>query len=248
MIQILDIWKSFEGKPVHNGLSLDVPEHQTLVILGKSGGGKSVLLKMIIGLMRPDRGSIKVDGDEVTSMTYRQLRRLRRKFGFLFQGAALFDSMTVGENVSLPLLYARGVKKSDIPGRVREALHTVGLDNVEEVTPSSLSGGMRKRVGLARAVVQTPPYLLYDEPTTGLDMETADGINMLISKLRDELGVTSVVVTHDLRSAFVLGNHFAILDDGKFIATGTAQEIKASENEDVRKYIDSNLPTPGGGS
>ncbi|HEX9005872.1 MAG TPA: ATP-binding cassette domain-containing protein, partial [Bacteroidota bacterium] len=238
MIQIRDIWKSFGGAGVHCGLSLDIPEHQTLVIVGKSGGGKSVLLKEIIGLTAPDSGSIRVDGDEVTTMSYRRLRALRRKFGFLFQGAALFDSMTVGENVALPLQYAPGVRKHEIPRRVTEALHTVGLENAEELMPSSLSGGMRKRVGLARAIVQTPPYVLYDEPTTGLDMETADGINLLINKLRDELGVTSVVVTHDLRSAFVVGNRFAVLDNGKFIATGTAEEIRATQDEDVRKYID----------
>ncbi len=247
MIQIRDIWKTFGGTPVHCGLSLDIPEHQTLVILGKSGGGKSVLLKEIIGLMAPDSGSIRVDGDEVTTMSYRRLRTLRRKFGFLFQGAALFDSMTVGENVALPLQYTPGARKRDIPGQVTEALHTVGLENAEGLMPSSLSGGMRKRVGLARAIVQTPPYVLYDEPTTGLDMETADGINLLINKLRDELGVTSVVVTHDLRSAFVLGNLFAILDSGRFIATGTAEEIRAAQNEDVRKYIDSSIPTAGEG-
>jgi phospholipid/cholesterol/gamma-HCH transport system ATP-binding protein len=245
MIEIRDIWKSFDGKQVHRGLSLDIPEHETTVILGKSGGGKSILLKMIIGLILPDSGTIQVDGREVTTMAYSDLRALRRKFGFLFQGAALFDSMSVGENVALPLRYMPEQKKADITARIREALRTVGLENTEDLMPSSLSGGMRKRVGLARAIVQTPPYVLYDEPTTGLDLGTADEINLLVNELRDRLGVTSIVVTHDVRSAFVMGNRFAVLDEGKFIAAGTADEIRTSGNEDVRKYIDSSLPMQG---
>ncbi len=241
MINIKNIWKQFNGEPVHCGVSLDIPDRETVVILGKSGGGKSVLLKMIVGLIRPDRGSILVDGDEVTRMDYPELRMLRLKFGFLFQGAALLDSLTVGENVALPLRYHRRKKIADIPQRVRNALETVGLDGVEEMMPASLSGGMRKRVGLARAIVYQPPYVLYDEPTTGLDLETADGINVLINDLRNKLGVTSIVVTHDIRSAFLVGDRFAILNEGRIIMTGTADEIRNSQNEEVRKYIDSNL-------
>ena len=241
MINIENIWKQFNGDQVHCGISVDIPDRETVVILGKSGGGKSVLLKMIVGLIRPDRGTIVVDDDEVTSMSYRELRMLRLKFGFLFQGAALLDSLTVGENVALPLRYHRRRKVTDIRGRVHQALETVGLDGVEEMMPSSLSGGMRKRVGLARAIVYQPPYVLYDEPTTGLDLETADGINLLINDLRNKLGVTSIVVTHDIRSAFVVGDRFAILNEGKIIMTGTAEEIRNSQNEEVRKYIDSNL-------
>jgi phospholipid/cholesterol/gamma-HCH transport system ATP-binding protein len=220
---------------------MDIPDRETVVILGKSGGGKSVLLKMIVGLIKPDRGNILVDGAEVTTMSYRELRMLRLKFGFLFQGAALLDSLTVGENVALPLRYHRRKKVKDIRERVQQALSTVGLDGVEEMMPASLSGGMRKRVGLARAIVYQPPYVLYDEPTTGLDLETADGINLLINDLRNKLGVTSIVVTHDIRSAFLVGDRFAILNKGKIIMTGTADEIRNSQNDEVRKYIDSNL-------
>lgn len=241
MINIQNIWKQFNGEQVHCGISVDIPDRETVVVLGKSGGGKSVLLKMIVGLVKPDRGSISVDGQEVTTMKYKELRALRMKFGFLFQGAALLDSLTVGENVALPLRYRKRRKNVDIPSRVREALQTVGLDGVENLMPASLSGGMRKRVGLARAIVYQPPYVLYDEPTTGLDMETADGINLLINDLRNKLGVTSIVVTHDIRSAFVVGDRFAILNEGKIIMTGTADEIRSSQNEEVRKYIDSNL-------
>ena len=241
MINIKNIWKQFNGDQVHCGVSVDIPDRETVVILGKSGGGKSVLLKMIVGLIRPDRGSILVDGSEVTAMGYPELRMLRLKFGFLFQGAALLDSLTVGENVALPLEYHRRKKTANITERVRNALETVGLDGVENMMPASLSGGMRKRVGLARAIVYQPPYVLYDEPTTGLDLETADGINLLINDLRNKLGVTSIVVTHDIRSAFVVGDRFAILNEGRIIMTGTADEIRSSQNEEVRKYIDSSL-------
>jgi phospholipid/cholesterol/gamma-HCH transport system ATP-binding protein len=241
MINIQNIWKQFNGEQVHCGITMQIPDRETVVILGKSGGGKSVLLKMIVGLIKPDRGSIVVDGDEVTAMGYSALRSLRLKFGFLFQGAALLDSLTVGENVALPLRYHRRKKVADIPARVRQALSIVGLEGVEDMMPASLSGGMRKRVGLARAIVYQPPYVLYDEPTTGLDLETADGINLLINDLRNKLGVTSIVVTHDIRSAFVVGDRFAILNEGKIIMTGTADEIRSSPNEEVRKYIDSNL-------
>ncbi len=241
MITIQNIWKQFNGEQVHSGVSLDIPDRETVVVLGKSGGGKSVLLKMIVGLIKPDKGSIIVDGKEVISMTYRGLRLHRMKFGFLFQGAALLDSLTVGENVALPLRYHRRKKVTDIPARVKQALSTVGLDGVEQMMPSSLSGGMRKRVGLARAIVYQPPYVLYDEPTTGLDMETADGINLLIKELRTKLGVTSIVVTHDIRSAFLVGDRFAILNEGKIIMTGTADEVRNSPDDEVRKYIDSNL-------
>ncbi len=241
MINIENIWKQFNGEPVHSGVSMNIPDRETVVVLGKSGGGKSILLKMIVGLIKPDKGSIRVDGREVTTMTYRELRALRMKFGFLFQGAALLDSLTVGENVALPLRYHIRKKVGDIAGQVQQALATVGLDGVEEMMPASLSGGMRKRVGLARAIVYQPPYVLYDEPTTGLDLGTADGINVLINELRNKLGVTSIVVTHDIRSAFVVGDRFAILNEGKIIMTGRADEIRNSQNEEVRKYIDSSL-------
>lgn len=243
MILIENIWKQFSGKQVHRGISFDVREKETLVVLGKSGGGKSVLLKMIIGLVKPDAGRILVDGKDVVQMTYPQLRALRFKFGFLFQGAALFDSMTVGENIALSLRRNADFAKGDINDRIDYALHIVGLDHVDHLMPSSLSGGMKKRVGLARAIALTPRYMLYDEPTTGLDVATADGINLLINELRTSLGVTSIVVTHDIHSAFVVGDRFAVLENGETLMTGTREEIQNSENEKVRKYINSSLST-----
>lgn len=243
MITIQNIWKSFGEKQVHKGVDLAVNDNETTVILGRSGGGKSVLLKMIIGLIRPDSGSITVDGKEVTTMTFRQLQRLRFKFGFLFQGAALFDSMTVGENIELALRRHSDYKDIDIQDRVRYALSLVKLENVEHLMPSSISGGMKKRVGLARAIALTPKYMLYDEPTTGLDVETADGINLLINEMKQNLGVTSLVVTHDVHSAFVVGDRFAIFENGQFIMTGTKDDIRNSPNPEVRKYIESDIQT-----
>lgn len=216
-------------------------DRETLVILGKSGGGKSVLLKMIIGLLQPDSGSITVDGFEVTTMKYRELQKLRLKFGFLFQSAALFDSMTVGENIELALRRHSEYKESDISERVQYALELVKLHNVEHLMPSSISGGMKKRVGLARAIALTPKYMLYDEPTTGLDVETADGINLLMNELKTTLGVTSIVVTHDIHSAFVIGDRFAIFENGRFILTGTKEELRSSADPEVRKYIESEI-------
>jgi len=243
MIEIRDVWKSFGDKTVHRGVSLSIPDGATTVILGRSGGGKSVLLKMIIGLLKPDLGSVSVDGKEVTTMTFPQLQRLRFKFGFLFQGAALFDSMTVGENIELALRRHSDYRDADIRDRVRYALRLVKLENVEHLMPSAISGGMKKRVGLARAIALTPKYMLYDEPTTGLDVETADGINLLINEMKTTLGVTSVVVTHDIHSAFVVGDRFAIFEQGRFIATGTKDEIRSSPDENVRKYIESEIHT-----
>ncbi len=243
MIHLTNIWKRFGEKQVHSGIDLEVRDNETLVIIGRSGGGKSVLLKMIIGLIKPDSGSINVDGKEVTALKYKQLQRLRFKFGFLFQGAALFDSMTVGENIELALRRHSDYKDGDISERVKYALNLVKMENVEHLMPSSISGGMKKRVGLARAIALTPRYMLYDEPTTGLDVETADGINLLINELKTTLGVTSIVVTHDIHSAFVIGDRFAIFENGQFILTGTKDDIRNSPNPEVRKYIESEIQT-----
>ncbi len=243
MITLTNIWKRFGEKQVHKGLDLEVRDNETLVIIGRSGGGKSVLLKMIIGLIKPDSGSIIVDGKEIGTLTYKQLQRLRFKFGFLFQGAALFDSMTVGQNIELALRRHSDYKDTDISERVKYALELVKLTNVSHLMPSNISGGMKKRVGLARAIALTPKYMLYDEPTTGLDVETADGINLLINELKTTLGVTSVVVTHDIHSAFVVGDRFAIFENGQFIMTGTKDDIRNSPNPEVRKYIESDIQT-----
>lgn len=243
MITLTNIWKRFGEKQVHKGVDLEVRDNETLVILGRSGGGKSVLLKMIIGLIKPDSGSILVDGKDVGSLSYKQLQKLRFKFGFLFQGAALFDSMTVGENIELALRRHSDYKDADITDRVKYALELVKLSNVSHLMPSNISGGMKKRVGLARAIALTPKYMLYDEPTTGLDVETADGINLLINELKKTLGVTSIVVTHDIHSAWVVGDRFAIFENGQFIMTGTKEDIRSSPNPEVRKYIESDIVT-----
>jgi phospholipid/cholesterol/gamma-HCH transport system ATP-binding protein len=247
MITVRDIRKSFDGNMVLRGVSFTVPDGETVVVLGKSGCGKSVLLKMIVGLLKPDSGSIDVDGADVAAMTYPELSRARLRFGFLFQGAALFDSLTVGENIALALRKRKEHTEKEIRERVRTALDLVGLENAERSMPAGLSGGMKKRVGLARAIAPSPHYVLYDEPTTGLDMTTADGINQLINDLRSKLGVTSIVVTHDIHSAFVVGDRFAILDRGVTLMTGTREEIEKSKNEDVRKYITSSLSTTEAG-
>jgi phospholipid/cholesterol/gamma-HCH transport system ATP-binding protein len=226
---------------VLRGVSLDVRDRETMVVLGKSGGGKSVLLKTIIGLIVPDSGSVLVDGREVVGMPYDELRELRCEFGFLFQSAALFDSLTVGENIALALQRQQAVSGGEIEERVRSALGLVGLESTERAMPASLSGGMRKRVGLARAIAPSPRYMLYDEPTSGLDVETADEINLLINDLRGKLGVTSIVVTHDIHSAFLVGDRFAVLDEGRMLITGTRDDLERSADEDVRKYISSSL-------
>lgn len=243
MIQLTNIWKKFGDKQVHRGVNLEVRDNETLVIIGRSGGGKSVLLKMIIGLIKPDSGSILVDGKEVQTLSYKQLQKMRFKFGFLFQGAALFDSMTVGENIELALRRHTDYQSADISDRVKYALSLVKLQNVEQLMPSNISGGMKKRVGLARAIALTPKYMLYDEPTTGLDVETADGINLLINELKTMLGVTSIVVTHDIHSAFVVGDRFAIFENGQFIMTGSKDDIRNSPDPEVRKYIESDIKT-----
>jgi phospholipid/cholesterol/gamma-HCH transport system ATP-binding protein len=245
MITVGHIHKSFEGVPVLRGVSFEAADGETLVVLGRSGCGKSVLLKMIIGLMKPDAGAIVVDGDNVVEMDYRRLQTLRLQFGFLFQGAALFDSLSVGDNIALALRRERNLTENEIRARVHEALELVGLGSIEDAMPSRLSGGMRKRVGLARAIVSHPRYVLYDEPTTGLDLATADDISLLINDLRTKLGVTSIVVTHDIHSAFIVGDRFAILDGGVTLMTGTRQELEQSSDEDVRKYIASSLSSPG---
>jgi phospholipid/cholesterol/gamma-HCH transport system ATP-binding protein len=243
MIRVRDISKSFDGNAVLRGVSFDVNDAETLVILGKSGGGKSVLLKMIIGLVQPDAGSILVDDREIVGMPYTRLRELRYEFGVLFQSAALFDSLTVRENIALALQRRVRISEREIDSRVRRALEMVDLGSVAGAMPASLSGGMRKRVGLARAIAPSPRYILYDEPTTGLDVETADDINLLMNELRGKLGVTSIAVTHDIHSAFVIGDRFAVLDGGKMLITGTRDELEKTQNEDVRKYLSSSLST-----
>ena len=244
MIAIRGLRRRLNGRDVLAGVDLDVPTGKTVVVIGRSGTGKSVLLKHIIGLMQPDAGSIVVDGQEVVGLTGAPLREVRKHFGLLFQGGALFDSLTVGENVALPLREHTKMTEAKIRDRVRERLELVGLQGVESAKPASLSGGMRKRVGLARAIAMDPAYILYDEPTTGLDPIMADVINRLIRSLQKRIGVTSIVVTHDLNSAYHVGDHLAMLNEGKIVFNGTPDEVRNTTDAMVRQFIEGSSEGP----
>lgn len=237
MIEIVDLYKAFHDHEVLCGVNLTIQTGETMVVIGRSGCGKSVLLKHIIGLLRPERGSVVVDGTDVTKLPRQELARLRLKCGMLFQGAALFDSLTVAENVGFALAEHDHHAPADIRRRVAECLAMVGLEGIEELRPSQLSGGMRKRVGLARALCVNPQIILYDEPTTGIDPVMADAINTLIIELRDKLHVTSVAVTHDMTSAYKIADRIAMLYEGRMIAVGTPEEIRRSTNDVVRQFI-----------
>ena len=230
MVRIEQVHKSLGGKEVLRGISLEIPRSETTVIMGPSGCGKSVLLKHIIGLMRPDSGRIWVDGEEASAMSLRELNRLRQKMGTLFQSAALFDSMTVAENVAFMLRQHRSMTRSEIASEVAKALEMVDLAGAEKLKPAELSGGMRKRVGLARAVVMRPTLILYDEPTTGLDPITARGINNMIRDMHERLGATSIVVTHDVESALSVGGYFALTQNGQIVMEGSPREALRSDN------------------
>jgi phospholipid/cholesterol/gamma-HCH transport system ATP-binding protein len=240
MIRIRGLRKKLGGKQVLDGIELDVPAGCTLVVLGRSGTGKSVLLKHIIGLMQPDEGTIEVDGQIITGLSERELNEVRKRFGMLFQSAALFDSLSVGENIALPLREHTHMTPAEISQRVRERLEWVGMQGIEENRTSSLSGGMRKRVGLARAIAMDPAYILYDEPTTGLDPIMADVINRLIRSLQKRIGVTSIVVTHDLHSAMQVGDELALIHEGRVVFTGTPAEAHETESVLVRQFIEGN--------
>jgi len=237
MIEIKDLSKSFDDHKVLDGVNLTVQTGETMVIIGRSGCGKSVLLKHIIGLMKPEAGALLVDGVDVTKLSGHSLDKLRMKFGMLFQGAALFDSMTVEDNVAFPLREHTTMSSEAIRQRVQECLGLVGLANVEDLVPSELSGGMRKRVGLARALSMNPEIILYDEPTTGIDPIMGDIINDLIVALHDRLKVTSVVVTHDMRSAYKVADRIAMLYNGKIVEAGTPQQMRSSANPVVQQFI-----------
>ncbi|MGE5189362.1 MAG: ABC transporter ATP-binding protein [Gemmatimonadota bacterium] len=237
MISISGLSKRFGEKVVLDGLDLEVPKGKNTVVIGGSGTGKSVLIKCVVGLLRADAGSIRVDGEDVTKMDERELVRVRRKFGMLFQGAALFDSMTVGENVAFALRRLALYPDRQIPDVVEEKLSMVGLRNIQHLMPSELSGGMKKRVGLARAIAAEPEILLYDEPTTGLDPIMADVINDLVVSLRESLGVTSISITHDMASAYKIADQIAMLYKGRIIETGTPAEIRDSQNPVVSQFV-----------
>ena len=244
MIRIHGLRKRLGTKQVLDGLDLEIKTGETVVIIGRSGTGKSVLLKHIVGLMVPDEGAIEIDGEDIVGMNEADLNRIRVRFGMLFQGAALFDSLTVGENVGLGLREHHRMPEPQIHQRVAERLEWVGLQGVESMKPASLSGGMRKRVGLARAIAMDPAFILYDEPTTGLDPIMADVIDQLIRDMQRRLRVTSVVVTHDLASAFKVGDRFAMLDEGRIIFEGTPDELRRTQNPLVRQFMEGTSAGP----
>jgi len=245
-IVIEGVSKSFGPKMVLDETDLLINKGETLVIIGRSGEGKSVLLKHIVRLLEPDAGRVWLEGTEVTGIEKEQLMELRKKFGFLFQGAALFDSMTVCQNVGLMLEEHSGWAEEKIKARACECLAMVGLEHSEDKLPSELSGGMKKRAGLARAIVMQPEYILYDEPTTGLDPITSDAINDLIIMLQKELGVTSIVVTHDMPSAFKIADRIAMLSRGKIVFSGTVDEVHNTNHPMVRQFIEGNSQGPLG--
>jgi phospholipid/cholesterol/gamma-HCH transport system ATP-binding protein len=237
MITFRDVHKAFGPKQVLRGMDLEIPDGQTTVLLGFSGTGKSVSLKLIAGLLKPDQGSVEVDGVVVKDQDPNGLVALRAHIGYVFQFAALFDSMTVEENIRLGLV-RRGIDEEEQAERVRESLRLVDLPGTEARYPAELSGGMRKRVGIARAIALRPRYILYDEPTTGLDPVTSAVIDQLMARTARELGVTSVVVTHDMRSAYTVGDRIAMLYEGRIRQVGTVAEIQATEDPLVRQFIE----------
>lgn len=238
MIEIIDLHKSFGDKKVLSGVNLKIESGETLVIIGRSGCGKSVMLKHIVGLLIPNSGEVKVAGQVINNLNEKDLYKIRKKFGFLFQGAALFDSMSVGENVALPLVESDNeFDKSKITKIVAEKLELVGLEGTENLKPSELSGGMRKRVGLARALVTSPDYILYDEPTTGLDPIMSDSIDNLIKDLSGKIKVTSIVVTHDMFSVKNVANRVAMMHEGKIYFDGKPDELLNSKDEIIYDFI-----------
>ena len=238
MIEVRNLTKHFGSNPVLKDVSFRIEKGESVVIIGRSGCGKSVLLKHLIGLLQPDAGRVLIESEDIVGMGERELLRVRRKFGMLFQSAALFDSMTVAENVGFAFRRERALPNREIRQRVAEVLEMVDLPGTENKKPSELSGGMRKRVGLARAIIYRPAIVLYDEPTTGLDPIVSDSIDQLILRVRDRLSVTTVVVTHDMRSTRRLGQRILMLHNRQIYAAGTADEIFHSSDPIVRRFIE----------
>jgi len=237
VIQFQDLHKGFDGKRVLEGFTLEVRDKETMVIIGFSGSGKSVALKHVVGLLHPDAGDVIVDGRAVSALDRAGLTALRREIGYVFQFAALFDSMSVADNVALGLR-RRGLSEDEIEARVREALALVDLTGTDARFPAELSGGMRKRVGIARAIALQPRYILYDEPTTGLDPVTTAVMDRLMIRTRQHLGVTGIVVTHDMKSAYSVGDRIAMLYEGRVRQVGTVAEIQESDDPVVRQFIE----------
>jgi len=238
MIQLIDVHKAFGPKRVLDGFTLDINEGETMVIIGYSGTGKSVAIKHIVGLLEPDSGRVVVDGLDVPNLPRRELYKLRARIGYVFQFAALFDSLSIGENVAMGLRKQDELTESEIAVRVEEALDLVDLPNVAERFPAELSGGMRKRVGIARAIALRPKYILYDEPTTGLDPVTSAVIDQLMVRMREKLGVTSIVITHDMRSAYTVGTRIAMLYQGSVRGVWGVDEIQRTDDPVVRQFIE----------
>jgi len=244
MIEVQNVHRWFGSHHVLSGINLQIREGETLVIIGRSGCGKSVLLKIMMGILEPDQGEIIINGVNLHQLGLRELDQFRLKLGMLFQGAALFDSLTVCENVGFSLFEHTHLSVSTIRDKVREKLALVGLEGIEDKMPADLSGGMKKRVGLARAICNEPKIILYDEPTTGLDPINADAINELILAMQQRLKVTSLVVTHDMTSAYKVANRIAMLYEGKIIIVGTPDEIKHSDNPVVQQFITGSAKGP----
>ena len=236
-IVVEDLHRAFGAQQVLRGVNLEIPRGRITIIIGGSGSGKSVLVKHIIGLLRPDRGRIWVDGEDITQLDEAALLRVRRRFGMLFQHAALFDSMTVEENVAFPLREHTDLSRSEVRARVERQLAELGLDGVGRKWPAELSGGMRKRVGLARALMMDPEFLIYDEPTTGLDPVLAHQVDQMIAEAQQRYGVTSIVISHDMASTFRLAHQIAMIHDGRIVAAGSPEEIYASPEEAVQRFI-----------
>lgn len=241
MIEVNDLWKSFGENHVLKGITLDVPKGTTFVVLGGSGSGKTVLMKHVIGLFKPDRGSVKVGGVEISALEGKALTEARQAFGMVFQGAALFDSMNIFDNVAFPLRERRRGPKlgpDDIRKAVIDKLAVVDLgEEVLERWPAELSGGMRKRVGLARALVSDPQIVLYDEPTTGLDPITTNYVDEMILHAKERLGITSMVISHDIASAFRVADRIGVLYDGRLVAIGTPAEVRQSKDPFVQRFL-----------
>ncbi len=237
MIEIIDLHKSFNTKHVLQGVNLKVEKGESMVVIGGSGSGKSVLIKHIIGIIKPDKGKVLIDGIDIATLKENELYEVRKKFGMLFQAGALFDSLSVWENIGFVLLRQKKMDEKDVKAFAVEKLKLVGLVGVEDLMPSELSGGMKKRVGLARAIAHEPEILLYDEPTTGLDPIMADAINDLIVEMKKHLLITSVTITHDMNSAYKIADRIAMLYEGEIISVGSPDEIKNTQNPFVHQFI-----------
>ncbi len=237
MIETREVKKSFGAHQVLNGVTFSIARGEAVVIIGVSGGGKSILLKHLVGLLSPDSGEVLIEGQNIDCMNERQLLQVRRKFGMLFQGAALFDSLTVEENVGFVLIRERKMTQGEIDKRVAEVLEMVDLNGIQKKKPAELSGGMRKRVGLARAIAYRPEILLYDEPTTGLDPIASDVIDQLIIRVVKRLNVTSIAVTHDMRSAGRIGRRIMMLHQGRIYADQTPEQIFKSTDPIVHRFV-----------